>query len=205
MKKRNWDYVWKTFNCLTLLEEVKIKNGYRYWHFQCECGEKKVIELLVVLKGIVKSCGCYIKRYWSPLKIKERDKCLYSTYHSAKSRCTNINNDSFARYWWRGIKFLWKNYDEFYKDMYDSYIKHKHHNKYTLLDRIDNDWHYCKKNCRWLTHYESNRNLSQNRYYTIEWETLCVTDLAKKYWVNPSTLFVRLYRWQTIQQALKLQ
>lgn len=44
--------------------------------------------------------------------------------------------------------------------MYDSFLEHWQEygfgRKYTTIDRIDNDWHYCKENCRWITAKENN-------------------------------------------------
>lgn len=75
-------------------------------------------------------------------------------------RCNSPLNASYQRYWWRWIKCLWVSFEEFYNDMVDGYIIHWNKywfdKKWTQLDRIDNDWDYCKENCRWVTAKENN-------------------------------------------------
>jgi len=61
---------------------------------------------------------------------------------------------------------LWKSFEEFKKDMYDSYIIHieKYGLKETTIDRINNEGNYCKKNCQWSTRSEQMKN---RRYENI--------------------------------------
>lgn len=85
---------------------------------------------------------------------------LYNVYKHARERCTDPNNPRYHRYWWRWIKFLRKSFDDFYNDMLPSYIEHiKGYwagRKNTQIDRINNNWNYCKENCRWVTCKENN-------------------------------------------------
>lgn len=206
MRKRNWNYVWQKFGQLILIREVENNKGYRYWLFKCSCWNEKQIALLSVLKWVVNSCGCLNHQKWvhNPLhKYGSRTNMFYKRYHGILGRCNNRINKVYPNYWWRWIKCLWETFDDFMNDMYDSYLEHKSVNKHTLLDRIDNDWHYCKENCRWVNHSESNRNHRRNHRYEIDWQKLCVTDIAKKYNINPNTLFVRLFRGESIEKAIR--
>jgi len=105
-------------------------------------------------------------------RTKEKDKIRYRSshkkrlniiYHALMSRCYNKNCRNYARYGWRWIKVERKHYNEFYKDMYLSYILHREsnwklNNRQTQIDRIDNNWNYCKANCTRVTAKENNQN-----------------------------------------------
>lgn len=79
-------------------------------------------------------------------------------------RCNSPRNASYKYYWARGISCLWESFQEFYDDMVDKYIEHWNKywfdRKWTQLDRIDNDWNYCKENCRRVTAKENVNNRS---------------------------------------------
>lgn len=94
-------------------------------------------------------------------KRKEKDFITFKLrriYAGIKHRCNNPNDKCYNRYWWRWIKCLRKTFEDFYNDMHVSYEEHynEYWEKNTQIDRIDNDWHYCKENCRWVTVKENN-------------------------------------------------
>lgn len=75
----------------------------------------------------------------------------YRCYVSAKQRCTNPNHKQWHNYGGRGIKFLFKNFEEFLSALGTR-------PEGLVLDRIDNDGHYEPENMRWTTPLESTRN-----------------------------------------------
>jgi hypothetical protein len=86
---------------------------------------------------------------------------FYKIFHWMVNRCTLPTATNYFRYGWRWIKCEWEgNFDKFRDDMYIEYLEHatKFTEKNTSLDRIDNDWNYCKSNCRWTTQSEQNFN-----------------------------------------------
>lgn len=93
------------------------------------------------------------KRYYS-----NPSRRLDSTRQQMNMRCYDKKNSHFKRYGWRWIQVTRKNKMEFKKDMLESYIEHR--NKYpwrqTQIDRINNDWNYCKENCHRVTAKENN-------------------------------------------------
>ena len=91
--------------------------------------------------------------------------------------------------------------------MYPSYLEHcnEYWEKNTTLDRRDNNWNYCKENCRWATYKEQNNNRRDNKIYDINWEKLNTEQFALKYNIPVWTARVRLLereRWNMSFESL---
>ena len=117
-----------------------------------------------------------LKQYWlskSP---------LYYRFLSMKRRCNDTKADSYQYYWGRGIKVLRTSFKDFYDDMHSSY------KKWLSIDRINNNWHYCKENCRWATNIEQANNRRNNYRCTYEGEEYTVGNLAIKLNVDRRSL-----------------
>lgn len=55
---RKLDLISKTFNRLTVIEEVQSLEKDSHWLCQCECGNKTVVRGNAIKSGTTKSCGC---------------------------------------------------------------------------------------------------------------------------------------------------
>lgn len=180
------------YNNITIIKEVFGKHR-RYFKIKCECGIKKDMSLDVIKRSY--SCGCYkdkllkdrVLTHWKTWKP------LYNVYASIIQRCSNKNNKWYKNYGWRWIKCEWQNFEEFYKDMWESY------KEWLSIDRKDNDWNYCKSNCRWATRKMQNRNTRQNRLY--KWK--CISQWCEELWLIYWTVMMRIYRGATIKKALQ--
>jgi hypothetical protein len=83
----------------------------------------------------------------------------YIVYCNAWARCNDSNDPGYEDYGARGIRLLYKSFEEFITD-----VKARPQGKYPsgrslyTLDRIDNNGHYERGNCRWATWKEQNDN-----------------------------------------------
>ena len=130
---------------------------------------------------------------------------FYRAYQALKKRCTNKNYEYYHRYWWRWIENTWNTFEEFYSDMYESYLKHiyNHWAKNTTLDRRDNDLNYSKSNCRWATNKTQARNRTWRcKLITYKWITKQLIQWSEDTWIKSSTIRMRLTYWWTIDKAL---
>lgn len=152
------------FGRLTAIKQVPIPKhvvcrNNPYWLFRCDCGTEKIIKRANVIysfHGVIRSCGCLKKTGVDPLYGSK----FYMTYNLAKNRCNNQKNPRYVDYGMRGIKCLWKTFEDFKKDMYESFLEHEklHGGRQTSIERINNDGNYCKENCRWATSKEQRAN-----------------------------------------------
>ena len=92
---------------------------------------------------------------------------IYKAWANMKNRCNNLNYEWYKNYWWRWIKYdpKWETFEWFYNDM-----KLWHKDNLTL-ERIDNNWNYCKKNCKWATKQTQANNRSTSTSVTYKWKT----------------------------------
>lgn len=131
---------------------------------------------------------------------------IYKSYACAKARCTCPTDRAYPQYWWRWIKFLRNSFEDFYRDMGTAFEEHikKRGALNTSLDRIDNNWNYCKENCRWATRKQQ----SVNRNYAIkilyQWkEYPSLTVFCEELWLNCRLIRERLKYGRTIEDAVK--
>jgi glycosyltransferase involved in cell wall biosynthesis len=179
---------------LTIIKEI-INKGRRKFLCKCDCWNIKTIKLENIRSWISNSCWCYKKEitiiantthwmYWTK---------IYWVYAWIKRRCENKNVKNYNRYWWRWIKCEWNSFEEFYKDMWDSY------EEWLTIDRINNNWNYYKENCRWATYKEQARNTRKTLFY--KWRA--VREWCEELGLNFSTFYTRKnVQWLSIEESL---
>ena len=161
MKKIN--LVGKRFGKLVVIEERGTnKWGNCLFLCKCDCGGQNIIPSAHLRSVRTKSCGCMSSRNFigkNSITHGFRHNSFYNRFILMKARCNNPKNHKYPIYGARGIKCLWKTFEEFRDDMYKSYLRHiEKFGKDTSIDRIDVNGHYCKENCRWATAKEQSVN-----------------------------------------------
>jgi hypothetical protein len=131
---------------------------------------------------------------------------LTTTWFSIKTRIYNKNNEKYPIYGGRGIKCEWKSFEDFKRDMEDSYYLHvkEFGEKNTQIDRVDVNGNYCKENCRWATRTEQARNTRRNRFFTLHGRTMTLVAWEEETGLTRYTITNRIDRlgW-TIEKALQ--
>jgi Mor family transcriptional regulator len=175
-----------SFGKLTIINE-SILNGKKYYLCKCTCGKIKQVNKRDLLGGKTKSCGCSrIKHGFCVGKTIPE----VSAFLNAKSRCNNPNRENYKNYGGRGIQFLYKNFQEFIDD-----VGMRPTNKHSL-DRIDNNGHYAKGNCRWASREQQikNRRFQIDSYY---YNGESIIQAAKRLQCSSDSLYrrIRVYKW----------
>lgn len=124
--------------------------------FICDCGNIVNKQLSVVLIGSTTSCNCWQKeeRYIKNKTHGESGTAFYNVWNRLKIRCDDPESPDYKNYGARGISYdpLWKLFENFKKDMQDSYREG------LIIDRIDVNANYSKDNCRWVEFSMSSYN-----------------------------------------------
>lgn len=194
------------FGRLTITWDRETRNKVIYEKCLCECWNEKWVSRYHLVRGKIRSCWCLSDEIKGERLRRINTKHwmfwtkFYSTFMRARGRCNNPHNPSYCNYWWRWIKFLWNSFEEFYNDMYPSFIAHldKYWAKDTTLDRIDVNWDYCKDNCRWATNdeqQENRRDCKEVIYNWVKYPTLAAFSIA--IWLPKYNVIQRYSRWWT--------
>jgi len=130
---------------------------------------------------------------------------FYNTYGRIYQRTHNKNNPAYTDYGGRGIKCLWRNFEEFKNDMLGSFLDHvkKYGKENTTIDRIDNDGNYCQKNCRWTTMRVQSNNRRSNVFIEYKNKKLTLAQWEKTLGLPNNILCQRInkYKWP-IEKAI---
>lgn len=115
-------------------------------------------------------------------------------------RCYYPTTNGYERYGGRGIKMCdeWINNPQ---SFYEWSINNGYAKELTI-DRIDVNGNYEPSNCRWVTKEVQDNNRRTNRKITYNGETKTLSQWARKYNINTTTLSDRLKMGMAIDEAL---
>lgn len=112
-----------------------------------------------------------------------------------RNRCLKPNSTAYKNYGGRGITIPeeWKQYSNFKKDMYNTYLTAGGDEARVTIDRIDNNQGYSVDNCKWSTYQEQANNRRSNKYITWEGKTKTLAEWGREYNIPSSRLRTRFY------------
>ena len=120
-----------------------------------------------------------------------------------KQRCYNQRAQHFFNYGGRGIKIFPEWIDNplsFISYVLETLGERPH--RYSL-DRIDNDGNYEPGNLRWADQSTQMINSRHSRKLTAFGETLCLSQWSKRFNLGRNTLYGRLKKGQSAEQAIQ--
>lgn len=124
----------------------------------------------------------------------------YRSWSNMRSRCHNPNVKVYAQYGGRGIKICpeWDEFEQFAKDM-------GNRPNGLSLDRINPDGDYTRENCRWANYTQQATNRRNVKIFTINGESLCLTEWCRRFGISLSTVRNRLRLGMSPEAALMAQ
>lgn len=203
---QKWERFWK----LIILWEREKRESWIFEKCLCDCWNVKWISRNHLRRWASKSCWCEVIR-WARERLKKMIikhwmfwTRIYTIFRCMYWRCNNPNYPNYSRYWGRWIKLLWNSFEDFYRDMNESYENHikEYWEKETTIERIDVNWNYCKENCRWATRIEQANNRTNNVFIKYKWERMSLSDFCRKYNINYKVARNRYYKWFNIYDNL---
>lgn len=115
------------------------------------------------------------------------------------SRCYNKKATGYHSYGGRGITVC----DRWRKSFY-SFLEDMGPRPYnTSLDRIDPNGSYCLENCRWASSKEQCNNKTDHYYLEYQGNTLNLSQWGEQLSILPNTIYYRLVRGWSPEEALE--
>ena len=178
-------------------------HGEACWNCRCECETYRVVCQTSLLRGGSLCCGCdgRASRQGRFTTHGNSKKVAYNVWRGMLKRCQIVNNADYENYGGRGITVCerWRNsFDAFMDDMGPRPTpKHQ-------LDRYpDNDGHYEPGNCRWATPKQQANNRRSSRLLEYNGVTKTAAQWAEHAEMLVTTLYVRLKRGWSIEDAIE--
>jgi hypothetical protein len=191
------DHAGKRYGALVALRDVGSRQKSHWWECRCDCGNLIVVKSydLGPSRGR-KSCGCLNKTIGDMTRIHGMSKHpAHNVWSAMLNRCYRKKDPGYKNYGARGITVCarWrKSFVNFWEDMGSSYASG------LTLERKNNDLGYSKSNCYWATRFEQGQNKRNNLYIDTIWGKLIVSEAARRYGLERSTLTRRLKAsWDT--------
>ena len=199
--------VGEQFGRLTVVESTeKSMGGTLMFACICECGNKTLTPGHKLITGHTRSCGCLRKENMRRIVTThgQAETRFWRIFMGIKSRCSRRSEPTFKYYGALGVRNEWERFEDFQRDMHQSYLVHvnEHGERQTTIEREDVRGNYSKENCRWATYKEQERNRRNNRMTTFNGETLCSAEWSERTGISPSLLSVRFRNGWSVERTL---
>lgn len=175
-------------------ERGRATGGHYYWFCRCSCGVTREVLGVNLRNGVSRSCG-HVANVWGGLW--GQYELEYNVWSQMKDRCDNPANPSYKNYGARGIGYVdrWKDFRNFVEDMGAQPFPG------AQLDRRNNDWHYSKENCQWVTAKQNMRNSTAVMRVTYNGKTRPLTEWCELLGLSASLMRSRLRAGWSVERA----
>ena len=177
------------YNSLTVISEAEryeLPSGQtnRAFNCKCDCGNEKVIRLLHLVRGRIKTCGCFNERHGAS------NTLLYGVWRGMIDRCTLPSNIGYQNYGGRGIKVCNAWLNSFMA--FQAFAMSNGYDRGMTLDRIDSNGNYEPENCRFVPPVVNCNNRSVTFMVNYHGKRIAFTDLMRDKGIDES-------HWATIR------
>lgn len=181
----------RRFQFLTVIARAEpVEKNQRAWLCRCDCGKEIIVPRTWSLLGNHKSsCGCKTDAiYRARVKHGASRSAVYKAWQGMITRCLNPKEKSYPRYGGRGIKVC-----ERWRESFEHFIEDMGPRPPGMsVERIDNMLGYEPGNCRWATAFEQAQNRRSNLRITIDGDTACLNEWARRSGVSKSVIRTRM-------------
>jgi len=188
------DLLGNRYGRLVIIEDLGLKDHFRYVKCKCDCGIVKNFRLNGLRMGSSTSCGCYRQEIAGTSNILHglTKHPLFTIWTNMRQRCHWEESKQYVDYGGRGIIVC----DEWRKDfkVFFDWCITNNWNKGLTIDRRNNDGNYEPDNCRIVNNTIQQRNKRSNINYTIDGITKCLKEWCLELGLNYKLTHQRLNR-----------
>lgn len=139
------------------------------------------------------------RRTWANVGGRIRPR-LYLTWIAMRSRCLYQNDQAFHNYGGRGIYVCREWACSF--EAFESWAYSFGFSEGLELDRRNNEGPYSPENCHWVTRTENGSNKRNNRILVIGGQRFTLSQAARKFGLNITTVHRRLKQGASDEMAV---
>lgn len=199
------DITGQKYGRLTALKRVENDaHKHAQWLCKCDCGNEVVVLKNSLTSGRTRSCGCYYKdtRHKTHHIHGQSYTRLFSIWANMLQRCECQSNRAYKNYGQRGIRVCeeWHTFATF-----KEWAESNGYQDTLSIDRIDNNGDYAPSNCQWADAIVQANNTRRNHYLTLNGKTQSLARWSRELNLSESTIYYRLARGATDEEALSLQ